>query len=109
VAVTDYMKAVPDQVARWVPHHFVPLGTDGFGRSDTREALREFFEVDMRHVVVTVLSALADTGAIDASTVEEAITHYGIDPEALDPAHADTQPRTPVPPAPDSGRRAEDA
>jgi pyruvate dehydrogenase E1 component len=80
VAVTDFMKAVPDQVARWVPHTFVPLGTDGFGRSDTREQLREFFEVDMPHVVVATLWALAQQGEVKAETVAEAIAHYGIDP-----------------------------
>ena len=62
VAVTDFMKAVPDQIARWVPagRRFVPLGTDGFGRSDTREALRRHFETDAPHVVVATLAALAD-------------------------------------------------
>jgi pyruvate dehydrogenase E1 component len=85
VAVTDFMKAVPDQVARWVPHPFVPLGTDGFGRSDTRERLREFFEVDMRQVVVATLWALAQHGEVKAETVAEAIAHYDIDPERTDP------------------------
>ncbi len=60
VAVSDFMKIVPEQVARFVPRPFVPLGTDGFGRSDTREALRRFFEVDAAHVVVATLSALDD-------------------------------------------------
>ena len=61
VAVTDFMKAVPDQIARWVPagRSFTPLGTDGFGRSDTREALRRHFETDAPHVVVATLAALA--------------------------------------------------
>jgi pyruvate dehydrogenase E1 component len=85
VAVTDYMKAVPDQVARWAPQPFIPLGTDGFGRSDTREALRRFFEVDSGHVVVAVLSGLATEGKIDASVVESAISRYDIDPEIADP------------------------
>jgi pyruvate dehydrogenase E1 component len=85
IAVTDYMKAVPDQVARWVPGTFVPLGTDGFGRSDTREALRRHFEVDAGHVVVAVLSALAEQGAVEGSLVTEAIQRYGIDPELADP------------------------
>jgi pyruvate dehydrogenase E1 component len=85
VAVTDFMKAVPDQVARWVPHPFVPLGTDGFGRSDTRERLREFFEVDMRQVVVATLWALAQHGEVKAETVAEAIAHYDIDAERTDP------------------------
>jgi pyruvate dehydrogenase E1 component len=85
VAVTDYMKAVPDQVARWVPGRFVPLGTDGYGRSDTREALRRFFEVDAGHVVVAVLAALAADGKVGPDLVADAIARYGIDPEAADP------------------------
>ena len=85
VAVTDFMKMVPDQVARWVPRTFITLGTDGFGRSDTREALRRFFEVDTGHVVVAVLSGLAEQGRIDASVVEDAIERYEIDPDVGDP------------------------
>jgi pyruvate dehydrogenase E1 component len=85
VAVSDFMKAVPDQVARWVPRTFVPLGTDGFGRSDTREKLRAFFEVDMPHVVVAALWGLAREGEVKAETVAEAIAHYGIDTERTDP------------------------
>ncbi len=88
VAVTDYMKMVPDQIARWVPGRFVPLGTDGFGRSDTREALRSFFEIDTANVVVATLSALADEGRIDRSVVGDAIARYGLDPNAVDPAKA---------------------
>jgi pyruvate dehydrogenase E1 component len=85
VAVTDYMKMVPDQVARWVPGAFVPLGTDGYGRSDTREALRRFFEVDAGHVVVAVLSALAIEGKAAPAVVADAIARYEIDPELADP------------------------
>jgi pyruvate dehydrogenase E1 component len=84
VAVTDFMAAVPDQVARWVPGRFVPLGTDGFGRSDTREALRRFFEVDAGHIVVATLSALAADGSIDPATVTDALARYGIDPDLPD-------------------------
>jgi pyruvate dehydrogenase E1 component len=87
--VTDFMKAVPDQVARWVRQPFVPLGTDGFGRSDTREKLRQFFEIDMPHVVVATLWALAQHGEVKAETVAEAIAHYGIDPERTDPRQFD--------------------
>ena len=76
---------VPDQVARWVPGTFVPLGTDGYGRSDTREALRRFFEVDAGHVVVAVLGALAAEGKTPAATVADAIARYRIDPELADP------------------------
>ena len=88
VAVSDYMKLVPDQIARWVPGRFVTLGTDGFGRSDTREALRAFFEIDAAHIVIAVLSALADDGRIDRSVVTEAIVRYGINPDTPDPAQA---------------------
>ncbi|MEO1594998.1 MAG: pyruvate dehydrogenase (acetyl-transferring), homodimeric type [Pseudomonadota bacterium] len=85
VAATDYMKIVPDQIQRWIPGSFISLGTDGFGRSDSRKALREFFEVDRRYIVVTTLKALADEGALDQSTVAEAIEKYGIDPDRPDP------------------------
>jgi pyruvate dehydrogenase E1 component len=87
VAVTDFMKAIPDQIARWVPEgrSFTPLGTDGFGRSDTREALRRHFEIDAPHVVVATLAALADAGDVKAEAVADAITRYGLDPEAVDP------------------------
>ncbi|MCU1362000.1 MAG: aceE, partial [Ilumatobacteraceae bacterium] len=86
VAFTDFMKIVPEQIARWLPdRNFTPLGTDGMGRSDTREALRRFFEIDEGHVVVAVLSALAARGDIDADVVNKAIGEYDIDPDALDP------------------------
>ena len=91
VAVTDFMKAVPDQIARWVPEgrRFVPLGTDGFGRSDTREALRRHFETDAAHVVVATLAALAADGEVKPEVVDDAIARYGIDPESGDPRLAD--------------------
>jgi pyruvate dehydrogenase E1 component len=85
VAVTDFMRSVPDQVSRWMPRRFTSLGTDGFGRSDTREVLRRFFEVDAAHVVVAVLSNLAAEGTVPSSTVAEAIDRYGIDPGSGDP------------------------
>jgi pyruvate dehydrogenase E1 component len=85
VAVTDYMKMVPDQVARWVPGRFSSLGTDGFGRSDTREALRTFFEVDTGSIVVAVLSHLAADGAVDPAVVSDAIRRYDLDPDSLAP------------------------
>jgi pyruvate dehydrogenase E1 component len=85
VAVTDYMRLVPDQIARWVPGSFTSLGTDGYGRSDTREALRGFFETNAGHVVVATLSALALEGHIDANLVTDAIARYGIDPDVADP------------------------
>ncbi|MGI9033272.1 MAG: pyruvate dehydrogenase (acetyl-transferring), homodimeric type [Acidimicrobiales bacterium] len=85
VAVTDYMKAVPDQVSRWVPAPFTSLGTDGFGRSDTRANLRRHFETDAPNVVVSVLSALAATGDAKPEEVADAIAAYGLDAEAPDP------------------------
>ena len=85
VAATDYMKINADQIQRWVPGRFVPLGTDGYGRSDARAALRQHFEVDKRFVAVTALKALADDGVLDQKTVAEAIEKYGIDPDRPDP------------------------
>ncbi len=79
------MKIVPDQIQRWVPGRFISLGTDGYGRSDARKALREHFEVDRHHIAVAALKALADDGALDQKTVSEAIRKYGIDPERPDP------------------------
>jgi pyruvate dehydrogenase E1 component len=85
VAATDYMKIVPDQVQRWVPGRFISLGTDGYGRSDGRDALRQHFEVDERYIAVSALKALADDGALDQRTVSQAIKKYGIDPDRPDP------------------------
>jgi pyruvate dehydrogenase E1 component len=82
VAATDYLRAVPDQIRQWVPGRYRVLGTDGFGRSDYRRALRRFFEVDRHYVVVAALKELADEGAIDAERVREAIQRYEIDPDA---------------------------
>jgi pyruvate dehydrogenase E1 component len=80
VAVTDFVKAVPDQVSRWVEAPYLSLGTDGYGRSDTREALRRYFETDAPHVVVAVLALLGKE-----DEVVDAIARYGIDPDAFDP------------------------
>ncbi|HEY5624391.1 MAG TPA: pyruvate dehydrogenase (acetyl-transferring), homodimeric type [Gammaproteobacteria bacterium] len=85
VAATDYMKTVPDQIRQWVPGRYSVLGTDGFGRSDGRAALRKFFEVDRYSIVVTALKALADDGMLDKRTVTEAIAEFGIDPDKPDP------------------------
>ncbi len=85
VAATDYMKIVPDQIHRWMPGRYVTLGTDGFGRSDGRNALRQFFEVDERYIAVTALKALADDDVLDQKTVADAIRKFGIDPEKPDP------------------------
>jgi pyruvate dehydrogenase E1 component len=88
VAVTDFVKAVPDEIARWVPQPFVPLGTDGFGLSDARAELRRHFEVDAAHVAVAALHALAQRGDVKAEVVAAAIDRYGIQSEALDPRDA---------------------
>jgi pyruvate dehydrogenase E1 component len=80
VAVTDFMTSVPDMISRWVPGTWLPLGTDGFGRSDTRAHLRRHFEVDAGHVVVAVLAALAREERVKPEVVADAIARYGIDP-----------------------------
>ncbi len=83
VAVTDFMRAVPDQVARWVPGgRWIALGTDGFGRSDTRQALRRYFEVDAEHLAQAVLADLARCGELDAAVARSARDELGVDPEA---------------------------
>ncbi|MEL7186101.1 MAG: pyruvate dehydrogenase (acetyl-transferring), homodimeric type [Pseudomonadota bacterium] len=85
IAATDYMKIVADQIQGWVPGTYITLGTDGYGRSDARKALREHFEVDRRYIAVTALNALAEDGALDRKTVAAAIEKYGIDPDRPDP------------------------
>jgi pyruvate dehydrogenase E1 component len=81
IAVSDYMKMVPDQIAPWVPGGLMTLGTDGFGRSDTRAHLRRFFEVDAELTTLAALYALHQKEAFAAKVVEEAIRKLGIDPE----------------------------
>jgi pyruvate dehydrogenase E1 component len=85
IAASDYVKTVPDQIRQWVPGRFVVLGTDGFGRSDSRAQLRKHFEVDRNHIVVAALKALADEGKIDAATVKSAMKKLNIDPEKPNP------------------------
>ncbi len=85
VAATDYMRSFADQIRPFVPGRYAVLGTDGFGRSDYRAKLRQFFEVDRHHVAVTALKALADDGTIEASVVQSAIERYGIDVDAAAP------------------------
>jgi len=85
VAATDYMRTVGDMIRNWVPRRYTVLGTDGFGRSDTRVALRRFFEVDRHHVVVAALKSLADEGTIERALVRQAIEKYGIDTESGNP------------------------
>ncbi|MFN2610589.1 MAG: pyruvate dehydrogenase (acetyl-transferring), homodimeric type, partial [Actinomycetota bacterium] len=85
IAVSDWIKAVPDQVSRWMDRPFTSLGTDGFGRSDTRENLRRHFEIDAAHIVVAALGALADSDELKREAVSNAIERYGLQAEAPDP------------------------
>ncbi len=78
VAVSDYVKLVPDSIARWVPQRFIPLGTDGFGRSDTREALRDYFEVDSRYIVLATLYALMQEKKISADIIKKYMREVNI-------------------------------
>ncbi|MFG0319084.1 MAG: pyruvate dehydrogenase (acetyl-transferring), homodimeric type [Planctomycetota bacterium JB042] len=88
LAVSDFIKAVPGLIARFVDVPFVPLGTDGFGRSDTRPTLRRHFEIDAEHVTAATLSTLASTGALDAAVATKAIEELGLDPDRIDPFFA---------------------
>ena len=85
VAVSDNLKIVPDQIAPWVPGGLTTLGTDGFGRSDTRERLRRFFEVDAEITVIATLYALAEKGQVEKRVVGKAIKELGVDPEKAYP------------------------
>jgi pyruvate dehydrogenase E1 component len=86
IAASDYLKALPDAIDRWLPRPLTALGTDGFGRSESRASLREFFEVDYRYVTVATLAALAREGKIDVSVVQEAMKAHDINPEKSNPA-----------------------
>ena len=86
VAASDYVKALPDSIDRWLPRPLTALGTDGFGRSENRASLRDFFEVDYRYVIVATLSALAREGTLDASVVEQAMKAHNVNPEKNNPA-----------------------
>jgi pyruvate dehydrogenase E1 component len=86
IAATDYMQAYADQIRPWVRGRYEVLGTDGFGRSDTRRRLRQFFEVSREHIAYAALKALADEGTLPAKTVADAAGKLGIDPERPDPA-----------------------
>ena len=86
VAASDYTKTLPLSLARWLPESFLALGTDGFGRSEGRESLRDFFEVDARYVVLGALATLARIGQIDSAVPAKAVRDLGIDPEKVNPA-----------------------
>jgi pyruvate dehydrogenase E1 component len=85
IASTDYIRAFSEQIRAYVPGRYVTLGTDGYGRSDTREALRHFFEVDRYWVTVTALKALADEGTIERSKIAQALEKYKLDPAKPNP------------------------
>jgi pyruvate dehydrogenase E1 component len=85
IAATDYIRTYPEQIRPFVPRPYYTLGTDGFGRSDTRDNLRQFFEVDRRWITVMALKALADQGEVEKKTVAEAIEKYRIDPDKPNP------------------------
>ena len=86
VAASDYVKTLPESVSQWLPRPLVALGTDGFGRSDSRAALRDFFEVDAKHIVLATLKGLLREGQITADCVRSAVTELGINPEKPNPA-----------------------
>lgn len=86
VAASDYLKVLPDLIDRWVGRRVVTLGTDGFGRSDSRRALRDFFEVDSRFIALGALWALAEAGELPRSRVQQALSELAINPEKADPA-----------------------
>ena len=87
IAATDYVRLYADQIRGLLPgKHYAVLGTDGFGRSDTREKLRQFFEVDRNHIAVAAMKALADTEAVPPAKVAEAIRKYGVNPDKPNPA-----------------------
>jgi pyruvate dehydrogenase E1 component len=88
VAATDWMKALPDLVRPWIDAPFVTLGTDGFGRSDTREALRAYFEIDAPNIAAAAVAALAKTGEVTPAAAAKAIETLGVDPEKVDPLSA---------------------
>ncbi len=85
IAASDYVKTLSDMISRWIPQPMISLGTDGFGRSDGREALRDFFEVDAKHIAYTALAALAREGKVEKDTVMTARQALGIDADKPNP------------------------
>ena len=88
IAASDYMKVLPECIAQWVPGKLVALGTDGFGRSENRASLRDFFEVDAKHIVLATLHALAAEKKVGNDVLEKAIRDLGISPEKRNPANS---------------------
>jgi pyruvate dehydrogenase E1 component len=93
VATCDYMKAVPDQIARWVPQGLRPLGADGFGRSEARAELRDYFEIDARYATLAALQELARIGKFDRAKLADARRSLDINPDKTDPTTAPSAPR----------------
>ena len=87
IAASDYMKVLPESIAQWLPRPLVALGTDGFGRSESRAALRDFFEVDAKHIVLATLTALAREKQIKLEVLQKAVKELGINPEKANPAN----------------------
>jgi pyruvate dehydrogenase E1 component len=85
VAASDYLKTLPNMISKWMPRRLASLGTDGFGRSEGRASLREFFEVDSRFITLATLHELLSDGKIERSVVDKAIKDLGINPEKLNP------------------------
>jgi pyruvate dehydrogenase E1 component len=88
VAASDYCRVLPDSIDRWMPRRMRSLGTDGFGRSEDRASLRDFFEVDARFVAIATLAELQKEGQLDGSVVQKAIADLGVNPDKPNPAKA---------------------
>jgi len=88
VAASDYCKVLPDSIDQWMPRKVRSLGTDGFGRSEDRAAMREFFEVDARFVAIATLAQLQKEGHLEAGVVQKAIADLGVNPEKPNPGKA---------------------
>jgi pyruvate dehydrogenase E1 component len=88
IAATDNMRIVADQIRQWIPGRYIAMGTDGYGRSDGRAALREHFEVDRRFIVLAALKALVDEGSIDRSVLVDAVKKLGVDPDKANPLNS---------------------
>ena len=86
ITSTDHVKAVPDMIQKWIPGKYVSLGTDGFGRSDTRENLRKFFEIDAQHIVAATISTLLTEGELSEVKAKAALKNLDINPDTPNPA-----------------------
>jgi pyruvate dehydrogenase E1 component len=98
IAASDYVRALPDLIRAWVPRNYITLGTDGFGRSDTRAALRKFFEVDHTSIAMAAIGALADAGVVSKSIIPEFKARYSYNPVSLPPWHDKRDDKTPAKP-----------